>query len=106
MVELIKANLETLKAFDQQRKNWLRLSGFVVLVVILIIADWKTITQSFWGWIAVSMGLTVSVLWWYWTMSIIRKILETKQIESHIIAELVKDIRSIKEDVKNINKNT
>lgn len=103
MVELIKANIETLKTFDKQRKNWLKLSGVVFAAVLLIIIDWNHIRSSYWGWIAVSLGLIISVLWWYWTMGIIRKILISKQIESEILMDLVKDIKSIKQDVKKIN---
>ena len=37
MANLIKQNIEELKELDKQRIAWLRISGFVALIIILII---------------------------------------------------------------------
>lgn len=103
MVELIKTNIETFKTFDKQQKSWLKLSVLFFVAILLIIIDWNHIRSSYWGWLTISLGVIVSIVWWYWAMTIIKKILISKQIESEILMELVQDIKSIKQDVKKIN---
>ncbi|NBO28732.1 MAG: hypothetical protein EBV10_05740 [Synechococcaceae bacterium WB6_1A_059] len=47
--------------------------------------------------------IIVSVIWWYWTMSMIKKLLTMRQLEVKILEDLVKDINQVKKDIQNIN---
>lgn len=101
MVNLLQKHLADLKEFKRQRTLWLKLSGFVSMMVVIIVVDWNIIIQHRSLWLAVSAGLILSVIWWYWTMSIIRKMIEHRSIETQIIIELVSDIKEVKKEIKN-----
>ena len=101
MVEQIQEHIRELKQYDRQRVFWLRLSGFVAIAILVAISDWNYIISNeyTWGWI--TLGLILSVVWWYWTMMLIRKLLHHREVESHILLQITKDIQKIKNEVKN-----
>jgi ABC-type bacteriocin/lantibiotic exporter with double-glycine peptidase domain len=96
-------HLAHLKAFNNQRKAWLVLSAFVMITIVTITADWNHIESKL-LWILASIGTAVAAIWWYWTMRIIRQLLEHRQEESEILHDVVQSIREIKEDVKKLPK--
>jgi membrane protein YdbS with pleckstrin-like domain len=93
-------HLTRLKKFDTERKGWLILSAFVVVSVIGTIFNWKFIIDEHLVWLIVASGLTLAVCWWFWTMKLIRHLLESKTVEYEILDDLVITLRDIKEDVK------
>jgi len=93
--------LTELQAINKQRKYWLVLSMFVVIIISYIIFDWTKITKDQWYfWILISLGLTISVVWWYWTMRVVRIMLHHRLEETEILHDLVLDIKDIKKNVK------
>lgn len=96
----INKHIQQLEKFDQQRKNWLRLSAFVVISVLGIIWDWELIKQYRLVWWFGVAGLIISVLWWYWTMIVIRLLIEHRRDETEILFEIVSDIKEIKKDIQ------
>lgn len=98
--KLINKHIEQLKKFDRQRKNWLRLSAFVVIAVLGILWDWEVIKQYRLAWWFGAAGLVISVLWWYWTMIVIRLLIEHRRDETEILYEIVRDIKEIKKDIQ------
>jgi ABC-type bacteriocin/lantibiotic exporter with double-glycine peptidase domain len=107
MVDLLKQHLEQhlkqLEDIDRQRLFWLRISGFIAVSILFIIVDWKFVQSYDLSWIFITAGLISAVTWWYWTMMIIRKLLNHKTVESIIMIELVSEIKEIKKEVKNID---
>lgn len=97
---LIKKHLEQIEKFDSQRKNWLRLSAFVVITILGIIWDWRHIQEYNLTWWIGSAGLIVAVLWWYWTMIVIRLLLTHRVHEAELLYEIVSDIKEIKKDIQ------
>lgn len=94
-----------LKLFHQHRRWWLVLSSFVVFVVLGIIFEWEELQSSIVVlWIVVSLGLTVSVVWWYWSMRLIRELIDYRVEESEILSDIYNTIKEIKEEVKNLPK--
>jgi len=96
----LKQHLARLKKFDTERKGWLILSAFVVVSVIGTIFNWKFIIDEHLVWLIISIGFSLAVCWWYWTMKLIRHLLESKTVEYEILDDLVITLRDIKEDVK------
>lgn len=96
---------KNLKLFNQHRRGWLILSFFVVFVVLGIIFKWEKIHSSnIILWAVVSLGLTVSVVWWYWAMRLMRILIDYRSEESEILLDIYKTIGEIKQDVKNLPK--
>jgi ABC-type bacteriocin/lantibiotic exporter with double-glycine peptidase domain len=100
----MKNHIEKLQNFDRERKSWLVLSAFVSIGAIGVIFGWNAVQTNHLIWVVSSLGLVIAVIWWYWTMRLIRHLIEHKIVESSILQELVEDIRHIKEEVKNLPK--
>lgn len=103
MDKKIFRHLQHLKAFNNQRKAWLVLSAFVVGAIITITVDWNNIQPNL-LWLMASIGTVVAATWWYWTMKLIRQLIDHRREEYEILHDVVKSIREIKEDVKNLPK--
>lgn len=101
MADLFKKHLEQLNYFNNQRKAWLVLSLFVALAVFGIILEWHMIESVTVMWLVGSIGLLISVTWWYWTMRLIRNLLEFKIEEARLLVEIVTDLKEIKENISN-----
>ena len=100
MVNLIKTQLEELKEINRQRIAWLKISGFVALAILIIIIDWTYVKHTPWGWGVISLGLILSIVWWYWTMMVIRKLIDQKSLETASLIEIINDIKEIKKEVQ------
>ena len=87
-----------------ERKLWLALSGLVVAASFVLFLGWNTIQMNHLQWVFVTAGVTVSMVWWFWTMRLIRIILNHRLTEVEILQEIVSDIRDIKDNVANLKK--
>jgi ABC-type bacteriocin/lantibiotic exporter with double-glycine peptidase domain len=104
MDKKLNTHLQHLQAFNNQRRAWLVLSFFVVLVVTKIIYEWSAVQSYHLVWTVVTIGLSISVVWWYWAMRLIRQLIEHRKDESEILYDIVESIRDIKEEVKKLPK--
>jgi len=95
------SQITQLKEFDKQRKKWLALSTFVVIAVLGTVFDWNQIQYYKLEWALASLGTALAVFWWYWTMRIIRYLIDYKIKEHELLNEVVADIRSIKQEIVN-----
>lgn len=100
MTEQLITHLKTLEKLERHRIIWLRISGFVTLVVMLVIAKWDAVTSSKLQWVLTSAGITITVVWWYWTMIVIRQILHSRLDEAHVLAEIANEVQDIKHAIK------
>ena len=102
MDKKISRHLEHLTLFNNQRKAWLILSSFVVAVVLKVVYDWDKIQEHHLTWFIVTLGLTVSVVWWYWTMKLIRELILQRKEESEILHDIVVHIREVQNEVRKL----
>jgi len=102
MVKNLTSQLKQLQKFNKDRNVWIRLSVLVLISIILLIIDWTLLFQFNLHWILVAGGLIVSAAWWYWTMKLVRDLINQKQQEVELLSELINDIKDIKQDIKNI----
>ena len=96
MTDTLKKHLEALEKFDHQRVMWLRLSGFVAIIITIVIAEWTLLSNHNIYWVMVSAGLTLSVIWWYWTMMLIRHLIKNQTEEAKLSMELIEELAKIK----------
>lgn len=87
---------------ENDRKFWLRVSSFVCVIIISVIWNWDFVQVQHLQWVVISIGLTVSAVWWYWTMRLIRLIITQRIQEIHILNEVIHEIRNVKSDVENL----
>ncbi len=97
-VNLDAHTAELQKIYDQ-RRVWLFVSSVVYISIIIGIAGWEYIdlhSNKKIFWVVVSLGLLISINWWYWTMHSIGKILRNMHNEYQILLEITDDIEKVK----------
>jgi hypothetical protein len=104
MEKNLQKHLAHLQELNNERKHWLGISVFVIITIIGIVFNWDYVVGDKIAWITITLGLTITVLWWYWTMKIVRHLLESKNDEYELLNGVVQTIKEIKEDVKNLPK--
>ncbi len=104
MVEQLKAQLKILNELDRKRILWLKFSGVVFLAIIVLIIDWAFISNTKWAALVFSLGLVLSAVWWYWTMSVVRQMVDQRKAESSALIEIIEDIKEIKKNVRDLDK--
>lgn len=105
MIQSLKQSRINLEKINEQRRIWLYASAAIVLGIVLIISGWHYLEGRELGWIIwsiVSTGLIVSVIWWYWTMRIIKHSLDHQSMVFDVLIEMTEDIQLVRKDVKNL----
>ena len=105
MIQKVKDHLSSLNDINKQRQQWLKFSALIFLAAIGVIVGWNFLTQihtAILWWAFISTALTVCMVWWYWTMGIIRKLMSHQKESLSIITELIIEIKEIKVDVKHL----
>jgi uncharacterized membrane protein len=98
--QIEKINIE-LDQINKERIFWLRISVFVSMAVLGII--WNCNSTHI-NWVLLSLALGISVIWWYWTMRIIRITLDHRRTEVEILHGIIDDIKEIKTKVAELPK--
>jgi membrane protein YdbS with pleckstrin-like domain len=106
MEHKLQENLTQLKTLNTQRKLWLLLSFFVIITILVIVFDWQHIQYYKLEWSLVTSGLVLTASWWYWTMKLIRQLIDHKTVEYSVLKEIAGEIKSIKKDVRKSFANT
>jgi hypothetical protein len=99
-MEHLKAYSKKLQAFDWERKGWLIFSFFIAGTSAGIIFSWDRIVTDHIIWLVVSLGLLLSISWWYWSMRLVRFVLHYKAEESVVLLDIIEEIRDIKKSVQ------
>ena len=99
MEQKINHQIKKLKNLDIERKGWLMVSGFIMISILGIIFDWKTVILFKLQYIFVCAGLIISVVWWFWTMRLIRLLIDHRMAEAETLKEILIDIKSIRKEI-------
>lgn len=103
MVKNLQAQIQKIQKFKKDRIIWLRLSVIVLIAIAVLIIDIAFIDNQKLHYLLVSCGLIISAAWWYWTMKLVRELIDHKLLEVELLAEIIDDIKSIKNNLKNID---
>lgn len=99
LIEKFKSDIARL---NTQRIQWLTFSSVIFVVVILIIFLSERInnlhSHTIW-WVIGSMGLLLSINWWYCTLTLIRRVLQHQIDTVIILSEITNDVKEIKTDI-------
>ena len=101
MENKLKAQLNDFKAIDRQRRGWLTLSAFVIAVIAFVIFSPNTLREYHILSIVGILGITLSVIWWYWAMRTVNILIHHRQEEVEVLQDLCLEIKEIKDDVRN-----
>lgn len=98
--EIILKFLLDLESLNRQRRLWMVFSSVVFFGIIGLIFYWQQLDSMKWSytwWAVGSVGLIVALNWWYWTMSLIRRIISHQLNIVGILTEITIDIKNVKE---------
>jgi hypothetical protein len=102
LLEKFKSDITRL---NKQRIRWLAFSSVIFVVVILIIFFSEKInnlhSHTVW-WVIGSMGLLLSINWWYWTLTLIRSVLQHQIDTVIILSKITSDVKEIKTDINDL----
>ncbi|NBP59265.1 hypothetical protein EBU71_22460, partial [bacterium] len=103
-IEQSTANLIKLK---KQRTIWMRISILFVLLLSLLVVEWKDLINSqniylYAAWAVIV--IPICIMWWYWTMNLIYNLLQSRIKEIEILSHIVKEITEVKTDIKQLYK--
>jgi hypothetical protein len=103
MTEPFKHHAELLKKFRQQRTQWLFFGYVFLMWLFFIVIQWPNIEKLDKNlWIIIGfVCLTVGATWWFWTMEVIRKLINFRRLELEILDNTLEDIREVKNKVSN-----
>lgn len=103
LIESFQSNIIKL---NDQRKRWLTFSSIIFVGIILLIAFTDNInnlhSHSVW-WTIGSIGLIISVNWWYWTLTLIRQVLQHQVSVIEILTEITSDVKVIRTDIQDLH---
>lgn len=95
---------KTFKKIEKQRSCWFKIGVIFAPTITIVILEWDNILalkNDIW----MIIGLTIAgigFVWWFWTMWIIKKLVQMKLIEIQVLQDTVKDIKTVNEDVKKL----
>lgn len=104
--KVIQERLVVLDKINNQRRLWLYLSSTVVMYAIIIITGIDYIFDDKHkkiGWAIMCASLILSINWWYWTMSIIRTLINDLYLEYSLLSEIIDEVSEIVKEHKNID---
>ena len=104
---MIEQHTNDMHRINEQRRWWLVASSIVFSGTIFIIFFWDWISgfneKSIW-WVIVSLMLVICMNWWYWTMSLVKQLMEHHTNSIKVIKSLISDINTVRSDLKDIDK--
>lgn len=107
--QILQKHIQDLEKINKQRKWWLYASSVVFTVIIFLIFGWEWLSgldsRGLW-WAIVSLMLIISINWWYWTMSVIRIIVEYQEEEYTLLKVLISDIKFLRKDIQKFHDQT
>jgi hypothetical protein len=99
MDKRLTSQLHDLKLLDNQRKAWLVLSALVVIILGFLIFDHQQIAEYGLLWQIGILGITVTVVWWYWAMRMIAILLQQRIEEVQVLSDLYDSLNEVKQDI-------
>jgi hypothetical protein len=94
------SHYKEIKIFNWQSQVWILLSIGVIATIISIIYNWKSLQGTEMLRNLGIVGISGAVVWWYWTMYTIQRLLKQRLAEHQSLVDLVDQIKFIKDEIK------
>jgi uncharacterized membrane protein len=101
--QILEQHAKDLEKINNQRRLWLYASSVVLTGIIFLIFTWDWLdhfhSHTLW-WAIVSTMMIICVNWWYWTMRVIRILLNHQEAEYDLLSSVLNDISKAREEIK------
>lgn len=97
---MAKHNLDKIK---QQFQFWL---AFGAIFTLLVSASFLNLILNHsipLLWKMAGVGVTISVFWWFWVMSLVHQVLKIKRHEEQIMKEMLEEIQILKLELERLS---
>ena len=102
---ILEQHTKDLARINDQRRTWLWASSIVVFGIIFLIFSWDWLddfhSKPIW-WFIVSTMLIISVNWWYWTMRVIRILLDYNHAAYDLLSIIISDVKEARNEIKHL----
>lgn len=88
--------LYKLKKINRQKILWYKLSVFVLMAISISIIEYDFIVEEHLEKYLTFIGLTISAVWWYWTMGVLSTLIGIKKLQIELIEDIVINIKEVK----------
>lgn len=98
----IKKFKKDVESLNLQRGIWVALSAAVFVCAVAVGLSWNFLVDldSRVVWTAVVFsGSAITVVWWYWTMVMVRRLLIHQDTVISILIEITSDVKTIREHI-------
>lgn len=89
-----------LKKIKKQFQYWIIFGAIFTLFAIASFLKLIMIYSIPLAWKIAGVGISISIVWWYWIMHVIHQLIKTRNDGEHTIEELLEQIRKLKHDVE------
>lgn len=106
MTPELKKQINQLQTIENQRNTWIKLGVIFVIYLVLLAVEWYAeaiLTAGVWILAGIIIALT-TIVWWVWTMFLIKSLLNTKLEEIQLLTAVIEDIKTVKNDVAELKK--
>jgi len=100
MANILKKHLKEIEKLQFERKAWLVLSAFVIVSVIYLIFNFHDLSMYHHLVPVGILGIILCVVWWFWSMRIIKKLMTHRTEEIEVLISIHESIKEIREDVR------
>ena len=96
---MIDKHERELESINAQRRIWLYASSVVFTVVVVIIFVLNIFPSATLWWVVFSIGLIITINWWFWTMRVVNTMITHKRLESIILKSIIDDLITVKSQI-------
>jgi hypothetical protein len=97
---------EILSTLQKQAFTWTLLGVSVIVFYPIVIFNWIKIKELNLLFPLGLIGISGTMVWWFWTMYIVVRLLKLRQEESMTFSEILEEVKSIRKELrKNLDKN-
>jgi len=100
MANILLQHLEELKEMNWQRRAWLMLSALVLIVIVFLVFDNSTLEHQRLIWPFGVLGITLSVVWWYWSMRLIGRLITHRKEETEVLLDICESVKEMRDEVR------
>jgi hypothetical protein len=96
-----------LTKFKTQYNYWIKFSVIFLILLISTFIEWNNLVSlhRIDLWIGIVLFFTlIAAGWWYWTMFLVKTLVDQRQEEIKILNDVIADLKDIKNNLTNLDK--
>ena len=100
-LKIVRKFQQDVEKFEKQRTYWLVFSFCISVFLVLLFLFWKELGNLH-GHLQHSigfLGIALTVVWWYWTMYLVKKLIDYQKSMIYILSDINNEVKYVKDDI-------